>query len=315
MDDRYGAAWPDVMLRRPAVDPSIPRADRALLLAPGTMLGPAGGARPPRVRDYLPADPDKRGTTVDSAVMGMTAAGFIAIGGTTPYAIGVLIFQGAVGWQAASGRYALLLAEIVVAVTAVLFGARLVRFGQISGTPPSNAAARAYHGRYLTGADFDEPGRALLRRAQDAVDAVTGSEICRAGLLDESATCLALAEQEWDIAVALRDHGRLRRRRAGQARGEVGPETAEVLKWQADAARLADASIGARVAALERYAGEVRAADLAYRDWRRAQALHEQGGQHLDMLARTAADQHGIAEVDELSRQARAVRLALRELS
>jgi hypothetical protein len=200
-------------------------------------------------------------------------------------------------------------------LTAVVFGARLVRFGQLAGRVPANVAARTYHGRYLTGTDFDQPARALLRRAQDAIDAVTGSEVCRVGLLDDSATILALAEQEWDIAVTLREHGQLRGLRSRQALGEVGPRTAEVRKGQADAARLADASIAARVAELERYAGEVRSADAAYQDWLRARALTEDGGRHQDMLARTAADEHGVAEIDALCRQARAVRLVLGELS
>ena len=57
-------------------------------------------------------------------------------------------------------------------------------------------------------------------------------------------------------------------------------------------------------AALERYVAEVRAADAAYRDWK----LADLSGRHLDMLARTAAEQHRIAEVEALSRHARALR-------
>jgi hypothetical protein len=330
MDDQHGAAWPDVMLRRPAVDPAIPGRDRALLTAPGTFLTPASRNRPGRTRDYLPADPGKRGTTIDGAVLGMTAAGFIAVGGATPYAIGVLIFQGPAGWQAASGRWALLVAEIIAVVTAVVFGARILRFGQLTGSPAADVAARAYHGRYLTGADFDARSRVLLRRAQDAVDAVTSAEVYRAGLLDAP----ALAEQEWDIAVALREHARLRVARAELVRAdaetpdaetpepgtpeagtaEPGTAAAAVLASQAEAARAADASIADRVAALERYADEVRSADAAYRDWQQAAALAKLNDRHLDMLARTAADELGIAEIEAMSQQARAVRLALREL-
>ena len=90
--------------------------------------------------------------------------------------------------------------------------------------------------------------------------------------------------------------------------------TTALLDRQVQAAELADASVAARVAALERYAAEVREADAAYRDWEQAAALAELSGQHLDMLARTAADEHGIAEIQAMSQQARAVRLALREL-
>jgi hypothetical protein len=311
MDDQHHAAWSGALLRRPAVDPGIPGSERALLTAPGTFLIPAHWNRPVRHRDYLPTDPGRRGATIDGAVTGMTAAALTAVFGATPLAVGVLIFQGAAGWESALGRYALLLAEIIAIVTSVVLGTRIVRFGQPGGKVPANMAARTYHGRYLTCADFDARSRVLLRRAQDAVDAVTSSEVYRAGLLDEG---VALAGQEWDIALALREQGRLRARRAELSAANAGAVTTALLDRQLQAAELADASVAARVAALERYAAEVREADAAYQDWQQAAALAELSGQHLDMLARTAADEHGIAEIQAMSQQARAVRLALREL-
>jgi hypothetical protein len=311
MDDQHHAAWSGALLRRPAVDPGIPGSERALLTAPGTFLIPAHWNRPVRHRDYLPTDPGRRGATIDGAVTGMTAAALTAVFGATPLAVGVLIFQGAAGWESALGRYALLLAEIIAIVTSVVLGTRIVRFGQPGGKVPADTAARTYHGRYLTGADFDARSRVLLRRAQDAVDAVTSSEVYRAGLLDEG---VALAGQEWDIALALREQGRLRARRAELSAANAGAVTTALLDRQLQAAELADASVAARVAALERYAAEVREADAAYQDWQQAAALAELSGQHLDMLARTAADEHGIAEIQAMSQQARAVRLALREL-
>ncbi len=313
MDDQHDSAWADAMLRRPAVDPGIPGLERALLTAPGTLLTPACHARPARNRDYLPTDPDKRGATIDGAVMGMTAAAFVAIGGATPLAIGTLIFQNPVGWQSVSGRYGLFLAEILAIITAVVFVTRIVRFGQPGGRAPADVAARTYHGRYLTAADFDGRSRVLLWRAQDAVDGVTSSEIYQAGLLDAPAVSLALAGQEWDIALILREQARLRATRARLSADGAGPQTAAVLDHQVQAAELAEASVAARVGALEGYAAEVREADAAYRDWRQAAVLAEVSRQHLDMLARTAADEHGIAEIDTMSRQARAVREAFRE--
>jgi len=229
------------------------------------------------------------------------------------FLIGTLIFSDPVGWQSASGRYGLLLAEILAIITAVVFVTRVVRFGQPGGRAPADVAARTYHGRYLTAADFDARSRVLLRRTQDAVDGVTSAEIYQADLLDAPATGLALAGQEWDIALALREQARLRARRAAVPADGAGPQTAAVLDHQVQAARLADASIAARVAALEGYAAEVREADAAYRDWRQAAALAEVSRQHLDMLARTAADEHGIAEIDTMTRQARAIRQAFRE--
>jgi hypothetical protein len=327
MDDQRDAVGG--ALRRPAVHPDIPGRDRALLTAPDTLLTPAYRDRPARRRDFLPTDPEKRGATIDGAVMGLTVAAFTAVGGTIPLAIGVLIFQGPVGWQSASSHYALLLAEIIALVTAVVFGVRIARFGQVNGQVAAEVAARTHHGRYLTAADFDARSRALLRRAQDAIDAVTSSQVYRAGLVDEPAVRAALTEHEWDIALALRDQARLRARRSGLSEFQPGPttaalldrqveagqvETAQAETAQAEAARLAEASVARRVAALERYVAEVGEADAAYRDWQRAAALAELSGRHLDMLARTAADEHGIAEIEAMSQRARAIHLAFREL-
>jgi len=305
-------------LRRPAVDPAIPATARALLTAPGTTLTPASH-RPPRPRrDYLPADPDKRLATVYGGVTGMTAAGVIAVTGAGPWAFGVLIFQAPAAWQSATGQAGLVLAEIIAIVTAVVFGLRVARFGQLNGQEPAAAAARNYHGRYLTGADFDAQARALLRRAQDAVDAANTSLVSRAGLLDAGTGpdgSAALAWQEWDIALALREQVRLRGLRAALPELATGSPGAWLLQRHRDAASVAERSVADRVAALERYAGEVREADAAYRDWEQHAAVARLSGQHLDMLARTAADEHGIAAIEALSEQARAVQQALREIT
>jgi hypothetical protein len=313
MDDHHHASWADarLRLRRPVVDPGIPARDRALLTDHATSLTPARQDRPARRRHYLPTEPGKRLATIDGAVTGITAAGVIAIFGATPLAVGVLAFQGAAGWEAASNRYALLLAEIIAMLTAVVLGVRIVRFGQPSGHEPAATAARAYHGRYLTDADFDARSRVLLRRAQEAIDEVTSSEVGRAGLLDQPAASAALAGQEWDIALALREQARLRARRGELAASGAGPVTAALLDRQDQAAHLADSSIASRVVALERYAAQVREADAAYRDGQQAAALAELGHRHLDMLARTAADEHGIAELETMAERARAIRRAL----
>lgn len=320
MDDQRGTAG--AMLRRPVVDPDIPRRDRLLLTAPGTFLTPAYLDGPARRRDILPADPGRRGATIDGAVMGLVAAAFTAVGGTVPLAIGVLAFAGPVGWQSVSSHYALLLALIIAVVTAVVFGVRIACFGQFNGLAPAEAAARTYHGRYLTGADFDARARALLRRAQDAADAVTSSQVYRSGLVDQPAVSAALTEQEWDIAQALREQAGLRAKRAelselsglsGRPGSPAGPQATRLLDRHVQAAQAAEDSVASRVAALERYVAEIREADAAYRDWQHAAALTDLSGPHLDMLARTAADQYHIAEIEAMSRHARAIDLALRE--
>jgi hypothetical protein len=294
----------DATLLRPALDPAIPPAARTLLLAPGAPLTPACQPRPARGRGLLPLDPQQRLAAVYDGVTGLTVALFVAITGTTPWAIGVLIFLGPAGWASATGHYALVLVELIVAVTAVVCCARVAR----SARGP--AAARTYHGRYLTGDDFDAPARVLLRRTQVAVDAVTSAEVNQAGFLDESPV---LADQEWDIALSLREQARLRGKRAEIPEPAPGTPAAELLRQHRDAAQAAEQSITDRISAFEQYAAEVRGADAAYRDWRQHTTAAGLADEHLDMLARTAADEHGTAELNAMTERARALRITLRE--
>jgi hypothetical protein len=244
---------------------------------------------------------------VDGAAIGLTGAMMIAVFGTVPLAVGVLALQETAPWESASSHYALLAAEIIVIITTVVFGFRIAVFGQPTGKVPAEEAARTHHGRYFTDQDFDAPGRALLRRTQDAIDAVTSSAVCRDDLLDQAAVSAALAAQEWDVAVAVREQARLRARRAELRTTDAGPAAAALLGRQDEAAHLAESSVAARIEALERYAKVVRRADGAYRDWRQAAMLAELHGQHLDALARSAADEHGIADIEAMAQQARAV--------
>ena len=300
----------DATLRRLALDPAIPRDARDLLRARGEQLALAG---PDGRRRLLPAEGEGRESTLSTAAAGLTTALFVAVVGATPWAVGVLVFQQPVAWQSAAGRYGLLLAELIIAVTAIAFGTRVARFGEPRVDDETASAARTYRGRYLTGADLDAHARVLLRRTQDAVHAINAAEIVRADLLDEPATSALLAEQEWQIALAVRDQARLRTLRSGLAEPRPGSPAAELLDDHRRAARAAEQSTAARVAALERYAAEVHGADAAYRDWRQHAAIAELTGPHLDLLARTAADHHGITELDALTERARALRRSFTE--
>jgi hypothetical protein len=255
----------------------------------------------------------------DDAVAGISTALFVAVAGAAPWAFGVLIYQHPAGWQSAAGRYALLLAEAIVLVTAVVVGVGIVRSRVHRGGVPVADAAQAIPSRPRPGhgplADDALDGRAatLLRRAQNACHAVTSAQICRDGLLDEPATTAALAAQQSEIADALRQQARLRAQRSWLAEPSPGSPAAELLEQHRHAAHAAEESIAARVAALERYANEVRQADADYRDWRQHAAITDLTGPHLDILARTAADEHRIAELTAMTDQARSMRRALGE--
>ncbi len=255
----------------------------------------------------------------EDAITGISTALFVAIAGAAPWAFGVLIYQHPQSWQSAAGRYALLLAQAIVFVTAIVVGTGVVRARTRGDEVPAAGQARASPARLSTGdplagaAGLDARAAALLRRTQNAVRTVISAEICRDGLLDEPATTAALTAQQSEIADALREQARLRAERSWLAEPSPGSPAAELLEQHRQAAQAAHRSIAARVAALERYAAEVRQADADYRDWRQHAAITELTDPHLDILARTAADEHRIAELIAMTDQARAMRRALRD--
>ena len=187
----------------------------------------------------------------DDAVTGITTALFVAVAGAAPWAVGVLIYQHPEGWQSAAGRYALLLAQAIVLVTAVVVGTGVVRSRVHGGRVPAAEAARASPGRSLAAdstlagddlladGDLDARAAALLRRVQDAVSAVISAQICRDGLLDEPATTAALAAQHSEIADALREQARLRAERSWLAEPSPGSPAAELLEQHRQAAQAA----------------------------------------------------------------------------
>jgi hypothetical protein len=329
--DRLDEQQTDARLLRPAVDPAIPPAARELLLAAGgTASGPGLSRTAPVRSGLLPVDPERRLATANAATANAATANaatvspamansgatgvatglFVVLTGVAPWAIGALVFQATLGWQTSTGRYAVLLMEMILAVTLVMLGTRVSRSGP-ARTRQAAAAARRYRGHYLTDADLDAPARVLLRRAQEAIDVIAQSEVSQAGLLDEAAT---LAAQEWHIAVSLREQARLRARRAEITEATPASQaTANLLRQHLEAASTAEQSVTGRIAALERFAGEVRAADAAYQDNRIRARLADLTAPHLDMLARTAADAHGITQLAEMTDRARAIRRAFED--
>src|ERR1700678_1574387 len=127
----------------------------------------------------------------DDAITGVTTALLVAVAGATPWAFGVLIYQHPAGWQSAAGRYALLLAQAIVLVTAVVVGAGVVRSRAQQRRVSADGAVPAIPSRSLPDG-LDPRAAALIRRARHAVRAVVSAQICRDGLLDEPATTAAL---------------------------------------------------------------------------------------------------------------------------
>ena len=114
-----------------------------------------------------------------------------------------------------------------------------------------------------------------------------------------------LRRHEWEIAIALRDITELRAEHASSASmAGPGPMTAAVLASHQRALMLAQDAVASRVSALERYAAQAEAADAAQRDWHDAMRVAGLNDKYLELVARTAADQHAIAEITNLTAQA-----------
>jgi hypothetical protein len=70
-------------------------------------------------------------------------------------------------------------------------------------------------------------------------------------------------------------------------------------------------STTARVLALELLAAQVAAAEAARRDWETAHRMAANNDKFLDLVARTAADQHATVEITDLADATQEVREAL----
>jgi hypothetical protein len=179
--------------------------------------------------------------------------------------------------------------------------------------PPPRPAGGASRSR-LERARLDGQGRELLRRAQAAIAVVRGSEGAAADGLLPAGGAAALGHHEQEITATLREITTLRAELddAG-APAARGPMTEAVIAAQQRALGLAVAATTARVAALERLAAQVQAADAARLDWHSAHRRAGRNDRYLDLLARTAADEHAVAEITGLAEQAARAAQALRE--
>jgi hypothetical protein len=156
-------------------------------------------------------------------------------------------------------------------------------------------------------------------------------------LLDKTAGEIELRRHEWEIACDLRRitelraaHDQVRQQHAqmriesqigqhpagedsGRAGAAMGPETARVLSPQHRILKAALESAESRVSAVENYARQVKAADAARLDWESASKLSGLNDAFLDLAARTASDDRGRRDLENLSNQAAAAALAFQE--
>jgi len=209
-------------------------------------------------------------------------------------------------WLAALACVALLVAD-------PLPGGRGVWLAAAVGAAIAAAAiqyrSRRYHlrqcrSKVIFPESLDGRCRGLLGRGQAAMRTIRGSDVRAAGLLENPVYDEMLRQHEWEIASRLRQITSLRALLAASTLGgQAGPMTADVLGAQQRAIELAQEATAARVRALERYAGQVIAADDANRDWEQASKLSALNDKYLDLVASTASDEYAAGEITDLTGQ------------
>lgn len=195
-------------------------------------------------------------------------------------------------WPLAAGIVALLCAGL--AADRALYNGQLRRL----------AAAQEHlvHPEDLTG-DAQE----LLGRARRAMTAVLDSRVHREKWLDTQRNEAAFPRQEWAIAQALRDYSRVARKDQRAPQQTDNATVAELLTSRQRVLATSLQGIERRVAALEAYADQVAEADARYAEVREIERLAAGSDELLDLLARTAADDLAVAEIEALTDEAAVV--------
>lgn len=159
------------------------------------------------------------------------------------------------GWLHDAAAITVLLMLLSVVVQLAWAIRRQARGAYVS---PDEELYWASKGRYITPDELDAPARKLLGRAQRAIRTVLSSTIHEVGLLDRVHNEVLLPTVEWELAKTLRHSTKVRAshpelEQAGRAHDDAGAAYAKAHQVMSD-----------RVAALERYAERVLAADIAY---------------------------------------------------
>ncbi|WP_344582311.1 hypothetical protein [Nonomuraea roseoviolacea] len=173
--------------------------------------------------------------------------------------------------------------------------------------------AREYSAHYVLPEDLDYPCQRLLRRAQDAVDAVLSSAVHRAGFIDTIDNQVTLPEEVWQIAQRL---ARLSAMHAEHRRlvPRVLPSGLEdAFRPYTTALDAAWTSLSRRVRHLEEYARQVTRADQVYHAHQRLETLAARTPDYQLLVADTVRDDLAHRHIRELGEQARQVRRLFEE--
>ncbi|MFI7134006.1 hypothetical protein ACIBQ1_50610 [Nonomuraea sp. NPDC050153] len=193
----------------------------------------------------------------------------------------------------------------------------LFRWMALDGTYRSTRrriqAARVHANHYVLPEDLDYPCQMLLRRAQNAVEAIMGSRVHRDGLIDSIDNRVSLPEEVWQIAQRLRKLSSMHADQGKIIPRELPPGMEDAFKPYTTALDAAWTSLSHRVRHLEKYAKQVIKADRVYHAHRRLEALAAKTPEYQELIADTVRDAQAREHIRELADQAAHVRKLFEE--
>lgn len=173
--------------------------------------------------------------------------------------------------------------------------------------------AQTHADRYVLPEDLDHPCQMLLRRAQNAVAAILGSHVHRAGLIDSIDNQVSLPEEIWQIAHRLRRLSAMHAEHRRIVPRDLPPGMEEAFKPYTTALDAAWTSLTRRVRHLEKYAKQVIKADTVYHTHARLEAMAARTPDYQQLIADTVRDDLARRHIKELSEQAAHVRRQFEE--
>ncbi|MEV0345489.1 hypothetical protein AB0H88_06970 [Nonomuraea sp. NPDC050680] len=173
--------------------------------------------------------------------------------------------------------------------------------------------ASEYAAHYVLPEDLDYPCQMLLRRAQDAVDAILNSQVNRAGLIDTIDNRVTLPEEVWQIAQRLAKLSSMHAEQGRLIPRDLPTGMEDAFKPYTAALDVAWTSLSRRVRHLEKYAKQVLKADKVFHAHRRLEALAARTPDYQQLIAETVHDEQARTHIRELADQAAHVRKLFEE--
>ncbi|MEU6779570.1 hypothetical protein ABZ912_10235 [Nonomuraea angiospora] len=193
----------------------------------------------------------------------------------------------------------------------------LFRWMALDGTYRSTRrrirSAQVHANRFILPEDLDYPCQRLLRRAQNAVEAIMASRVHRDGLIDTIDNRVSLPEEVWQIAQRLRKLSSMHAEHGKIVPRELPPGMEDAFKPYTTALDAAWTSLSHRVRHLEKYAKQVVKADKVYHAHRRLEALAAKTPEYQQLIADTVRDELAHERIRELADQAAHVRKLFEE--